>query len=368
MIGLGAAGGNICDEGAKRGFHCAAINFSQKDLDSLAHVKWKLKVNGSEGVGHIRQDAIQLLSEHHEAVLDFIKTHFSDPSHSIIFIPFSTAGGSGSGTAPLIIDLLTNLFPEKIIVALPIMPSYSEASVSQINTLHVFEELKEIDICILPIDNEQVSKTNSGLGKADLFKVSNTTMVDLLAKLVNYTEKQSRNGILDQKDFLNLFNTPGLCSIAEVDVTKLIPNEKIVISEESIADSVHSSLENSIFAPIEYSKIIKAAIIYDGQEEILPYIDQNKIFSRFENEPIDVFEGNYSEKVGSLVTIFTGLSWCTTRLSKIDQLIQSKKSSIEKALGGETQRFKPKSLSMNLTTPKKKTAASISEVLTKYNK
>lgn len=39
FIGLGAAGSNIADEAAKKGYDSIAINYSKSDLDSLTHIK-----------------------------------------------------------------------------------------------------------------------------------------------------------------------------------------------------------------------------------------------------------------------------------------------------------------------------------------
>ncbi|QDX94371.1 hypothetical protein EEL30_20035 [Brevibacillus laterosporus] len=91
VIGCGGAGGNIADEASRVGFATGAINFSQQDLDSLEHVQLKLRIPGSEGVGHNRDEAKRLLSKHYQMCIDWIIEHFSNPSiEAIIFATSSS--------------------------------------------------------------------------------------------------------------------------------------------------------------------------------------------------------------------------------------------------------------------------------------
>lgn len=96
VIGLGGGGSNIADEFAKQGVLAGTINFSQKDIESLEHIKYKHRLNGSEGVGHDRQKAIELFTEQHQNTINFILDNFSDQSNEMIIFPFACGGGSAS--------------------------------------------------------------------------------------------------------------------------------------------------------------------------------------------------------------------------------------------------------------------------------
>lgn len=54
FLGVGQAGGNIANHAAKIGYRSIAINYSQRDLESLDQIEQKLKLVGSEGVGKKR--------------------------------------------------------------------------------------------------------------------------------------------------------------------------------------------------------------------------------------------------------------------------------------------------------------------------
>lgn len=367
VIGLGGAGGNIADVAANNGLLAGAINFSQKDLESLENVKYKLRINGSDGVGHDRSKAIKLFSEQHETAINFINDNFSDQSNEMLVFAFACGGGSGSGIAPILIDLVSNLLPEKVVVALPILPDYSESTVSQLNTIKAFEELSSVDVCVLPLDNQQIKTKYNIEGKGKLYQTSNHSIINMLKKILHYTESYSKNGNFDKKDFLTVFNQKGIGVIGETDVISLQETNDLLINKNGISVAIQESWKNSIFSQIEYYKVIKSAIIVDAKETILEFTDHNEIFSKFDcGLPIDIFEGLYHEQQGYILTILTGLSWCKTRLMKIEELIEQKQDNIQKALS-EEEEYKPKSFDSILQIkPKSKPKKSFKDILNKY--
>jgi cell division GTPase FtsZ len=339
VIGLGGAGGNIANEASKLDIVAGAINFSNKDLDSI-DVKYKLKVMGSEGVGHDRNMAIRLMHEHHPMVVKFIEDNFSDPSIEIIFLPFASSGGSGSGIAPMLADILSCKMPDKVIVPLPIIPEKSEPLISQINSYNSLIELSSLNLCILPIDNNEV-KLHHNAFKNQIFEIANKTSISLLVKLMSYTEKASRNGNFDNRDLISVFSQKGMATIAEVDITSL---PKANVTSKGISESIFDSWEKSIFAPIEYTHVSKCAFIFDGQESLIEHINYKEIFSKFNHGlPIDIFEGYYEENNGKILTVLTGLPWCASRMNSIDSLIENDTSKAETIIKTmESDQFVPK--------------------------
>jgi cell division GTPase FtsZ len=368
IIGLGGAGGNIANEATILGLPTGAINFSQKDLDSLDKVKNKLKILGSEGVGHNRDIAIELIKENYMMVIDFIKENFSNSFIDILAFSFSTGGGSGSGIAPIVIDIISSIMPEKTIIAIPIIPDVSETTISQSNCSSTFEELLRLDVCIFPIDNQEVKSSNMQMGKGKIYESTNTYIIDKLFKLISYTEKHSKNGNFDRKDFVTLLKQKGMAVIAETNIT-CIPESDL--SPEGIAASIQESWEQSIFAKIEYDHVSKAGVIFDGQESIMGLIDHSLIFDKFTNgTPIDLFEGNYHEQNGMIMTILTGLPWCKTRLGIVDNLVEEGSLKVEVSIGAsENQDYKSKS--KDLTTKFRQpnqAKQSVNDILNRYKR
>jgi cell division GTPase FtsZ len=366
IIGIGAAGGNIADEGAKRGIKSIALNYSSKDIESLQNVNDKLVFQGSEGVGKDRSLAIDLMQNNYETAINFVKEHMNTPSVEVIIVCFSGGGGTGSGSSPLLIDILRNELPEKIFVAAPIIPNLSEVIVNQLNTLSVFEELEDMDICILPIDNEKVKQQYSINSKSKLYEKANTEFVDLLIKTLSYTNKSSKNGIVDKKDLLQVFNTPGIGIISETTIGDI---SNITISEDEFTKKIKQSWEQSIFANIEYEQILRSSIIFDGQESLMQYLNFESLFDEFNNMPIDLFEGNYENR-GSckVISVLTGLSWITTRLQMIDKEIERKKEGVELDNSNKNKtknRFKEFNSMIRKTN---NTKTNVSDILSKYKR
>lgn len=323
FLGLGQGGSNVADQAAKCNFYSASINFSQRDLDSLEYVdeNLRLKLVGSEGIGKQRADAVSLMSNNWDLATSFVKENFSHSSIEIIFVPFSTGGGSGSGIAPVLLQLLTESMPEKVFVALPILPDKHESFIAQKNCIEAFEDLSTLDICILPIDNDKAKSTLSNSGKNHLYKKVNEYVISMIEQLVSYTDQHSRYGVLDKKDLKNIFKTSGLCTIAETELIGL--SNKYDISAQGVSNNIKDSWKTSLFADIEYDQILTSAFIFDGQEKLMDLLNMESVYSSFGNKmPISLYEGYYNkESGGKVVTVLSGLSWCNSRLKEIDQMI-----------------------------------------------
>lgn len=370
FLGLGQAGGNLADLAMKRGFYSAAINFSQRDLDSLEEVELKLKLVGSEGIGKQREHAIQLMNNNWDLATNFVKENFSHSSIEIVFIPFATGGGSGGGIAPILLQLLTESMPDKIFVAMPIIPDIKETYTSQHNCLEVFEDLAQLDICTLPIDNEKARATLNNVGKNNLYKTVNENVINLIEKLVSYTDKHSKYGILDKKDLKTIFSVKGVSTISETSIVTL--QESIEISDSAIADKVIQSWSKSCFADIEFNQILSSGFIFDGQESLMEFINMEKIFANFDNKmPISLFESYYNENKGSILTVLSGLAWSNKRLEQIDQIITNTTNTFNNL--SQTEIYKSKaniqSKINNITHAKKQTKINdISSIINKFKR
>jgi cell division GTPase FtsZ len=371
IIGLGGAGGNIAEEAAKAGFLTGAINYSQKDLDTLEHVPHKLKMLGSEGVGHDRAIAFNLFAKHYELVTTFLSEHFSNPSIECIIFASSTSGGSGSGIITAIIDIASSIFPDKVFCAVAILPDLNEVTNMQINCSQTLEDLSQLDIAVFPIDNHQVKLNNPNVGKNVIFETTNQTFVSLLSKIISYTDKHSKNGNFDKRDMLTVLSTKGLAMMAECDIASLNSN----LSSKGIANAVHASWDASIFTPVEYVRVVRAGVIFDAQESLMKHLDQRLIFEKFKDGmPIDLFEGNYHESNGKIFTIMSGLPLCKVRLSQIDELIESSLSKVENARYAEQEVYQSKAkaveVSSILKSPKQedKPKRSVNDIFSKWKR
>lgn len=366
IIGVGAAGGNIADEAITKGIPSIVINYSQKDVDSLEHVEERLVLVGSEGVGKNRNTAINLMKNNWEMATEFVKTHMSTPSIEVILVCFSTAGGSGSGISPILLEILQQEIPDKTFVACPILPDKSEVIINQINCLETLDELSKLDLCVLPLDNEKIKLLYGNVPKNKIYNLINKEFINLLVNLTSYTDKSSKNGVLDRKDLLQIFNTKGIGLITE---TNLVNIASLNLSESQFTSNIQKSWETSIFSPFEYTQVIRAGVVFDGNISLLEYLKYDYLFNSFKNGmPIDLFEGIYSESKGKVMTMLAGISWINSRLSEIEQIINEKKHKVDL---NEERTFQPKTNFRDFTSKVRQKVVnkkSASDILSKYNR
>ncbi|TCJ00970.1 cell division protein FtsZ [Cytobacillus praedii] len=369
-VGIGAAGNNIADEFAKLGYPSIAVNFSKTDLDSLINVKNRLHLIGSEGVGKQRNEAIRLMQNNWESTVDFITQNFSQPSIEIILIAFSTSGGTGSGLSPFVIEILKEKMTDKIIVGCPILPDNYEVIGSQINNQEASEELSELDICVLPIDNQSLLRNlNKKIPKNILYEEINNKFVQLIHQIDSYTNKFSKNGIVDKRDVIQLFSTSGVMSIID---TQIADFTNFKLDSKSFNEKIQRSWKKSnIFAPIQFERVLRAGIIFDGDEKIMEYLHYDKLFDTFSHAPIDLFEGYYHDGDGKVLTILSGLNWYYNRIEEVDTIIEKHKNSLSSV---SEKVYKSKNTSKmhlfdsisNKPTATSNNSRSVTDILSKY--
>lgn len=354
VIGLGQAGSNIAEEASRHGFLTGAINYSQRDLDSV-NVKHKLRLLGSEGVGKKRNEAIGLFQDQWETASSFVRDYFSNSK--IIIFTFSTSGGSGSGISPILLEICQNTMPNTTFVAMPIIPEITESQTSQINCLNTFVELSKLDIAVFPIDNQQTRNSHGLAGKNKIFEITNQSAISYLSKLVSYTTMHSKNGNFDEKDLITVLDTPGIATIAECDIATLSSN----ISPQGVSSKIAQSWESSVFTPVSSKRIERAAIIFDGQDTLMEYVQHNLVFEDYMPE---LFEGNYHKSNGKVTSLLTGLPWSFKRLYDIQESLKIYKNQQESIAATNEALFTPTVAVSNMT--KKVEKKSVLDILNKY--
>jgi tubulin-like protein CetZ len=356
VIGLGQGGSNITNLFAKHDYPTLAINYSQSDLQSCNHIQSKHHLLGSEGVGKDRELANKLMQNNWETTVNVVKEQFNHSSIKLIFVVFSTSGGSGSGIAPLVIELLNSELEDKTIVAVPILPHQSESTISHLNTLECIKELSEVDVCLLPIDNNHSASNN----KLSLYKEVNESFFTTINEIIFQTSLNSLYSNLDQTDLIKLFSTVGWSSITSINLTSLNSHVNLTNLSESILTNT------SIFMKPTVNKIIRLGSVFYGQESLMKMIDLQQVINQFNNQPMDIFEGWYpNETQGHLRLIFTGLSFDMNRLKEIEGKTITDSESLKNVLN-ESHRVNVKT-QVNLNKPNKQKKA-LSSILAKYKK
>lgn len=319
FIGIGQGGTSLADLASSKQFPALSINYSKKDLDSCRHIppKMQLHLYGTEGVGKNRSYAKELFSTNYEKTITFIKQHLEQPSIDIIFVIYSTAGGTGSGIAPMIIDLINMEMTDKAIVACPILPDLEECLTSQLNALDCLHEtLKVKGASYLFIDNQSISSKH--LHKTDKYKQINSKVLNQLIFLLECTSKESLISNLDRKDLKALFSTDGVVNIGDLHLTN--PKE---LTMEWIKEGMIKSLKTSLFSADYGNNLSKIGMVVNGNADLFKKTDLMEFVASFKYKPTDIFEGYYEGKCQRIAMILTGLSPELLRVAQIKEVVES---------------------------------------------
>lgn len=292
FVAIGQCGSNIVQLFENEGYNCLFINTSNDDLETIS-AKHKLFLTGSTGCAKNRQKAFEYAKQHYQTICDVIQNKF--PNQSIINIVFSTSGGTGSGIAPILLDILSSKNPHKSYNAIIVFPSIQESIKCQTNAVECYNQLVKIETLnsLYIIDNSNTESNN------DKFNL-NSKFFTLYNSIVNITIPDSR-GIIDKAELETLLTCKG--------------NSIIVSSEHS--NDINEMLSQSIFTDYEYGCEYIALSIKDD-------IDINTLQHHFGNY-IDLFQG-YND-YGNIILI-TGMQFPSKAINKLVQNINIKKETV----------------------------------------
>ena len=193
FVAIGQAGGNIGKLLESKGFSVLYVNTSQEDLDTLEGVKFTYHITNGEGCNKDRNKAKNLVIEDYDNLANEIDTKLQV---DMLFVIFASGGGTGSGTAPMLIDMLIS--DGKKVGAITVIPAENESIRSQINCYEAFNELVNIQgssACFV-LDNNRGNKLEL-----------NEYLVDKFCKFCDVTTHKSVNGIVDKAELIETLDT-----------------------------------------------------------------------------------------------------------------------------------------------------------------
>lgn len=296
FIALGQAGGNIGKLLEQKGFSVLYLNTSLEDLNTLENVKYKYHITGGEGCNKDRKKAKQLLIEDFDNIMTEIETTLGT---ELIFVIFASGGGTGSGCAPMLIDLL--LDEGKRVGSIVILPSIEESIKAQMNAYECFGELiqiKESASCFI-IDNTKGEKM-----------VLNQQAVEDICSFLSIPERyQSKKGNIDWAEIEESLCTHGMSTIIQ--------------AQGKSSANLIQQLQQNEFAMIEHDQVIKYITAVLASESILP--DLEKIVGN----PLDRFLTYTKEQT---ICCLLGLSYPESRFEQMYQKVEEEKERIAKNL------------------------------------
>ena len=289
IVGIGGAGTNIAFCLEKLAYTTIHINSSAQDESAIKGAKNIRHLKGFNGCAGDRLLAEKALAENMDIVDEIINLE-----QSIIFVIFSSAGGTGSGVGAALIDMLVEE-TDKTICAIVVLPDKSEDFDFHVNSYKCCQELLEIENMgsVMFLDN------NSG-NKQRINSICTTMLNAFLSD-----NSVSELGNVDEQEKRTILGTHGSM------VLSVLGNEKA--SAEKVIEMLTT---NNIFAPLQNDSKCEYIGIINSTKKI----DKKEII-KVVGIPRRTFEGYGSDKT---ITAISGLSFPFDHLNSIKEIAKQK--------------------------------------------
>lgn len=338
VIGIGNCGNQICCLAQKEA-NCEvfAINTSENDLATLPESvrENSYLVGDSEGSGKNRAAAKKFLkSDITKIVASESFVNFMT-SKDVVLIASSTGGGTGSGMAPIMSDIVRKAFKnsdgsEKCIILVGVLPRLNEGYSTQVNTLEYTHELYDVleDPTYMLYDNNNYSKETSYVV---LQKVNQAIVDDIKVIQCQYNVSTPFDSI-DERDMKTILSTPG-----RIAISSLLGVKEKDLDEKSIEQALIENLKKNAHAELQRDGIVqRTGVITNLSDKLNSVFDTHLNEVReFVGEPVEEFlhiSVNSSRDLpNNVCLILTGLSKISDRIDKIrDRIDEINQNQAEK--------------------------------------
>jgi cell division GTPase FtsZ len=186
VIGFGQCGGRVADEFARlnnrahgqRGIEIVtgafAVNTDAADLSGLSSIKKDYKhriliggrITGGHGVGKINEMGSEIAREESDKIVDAIRTtrHFAESDAFLLCA--GAAGGTGSGSLPIITQLVKERYSDKQVYNLIVLPFEHEEQNEEraiYNSATCLKSASTVADAVIVVDNQRYIKKDSSL-------------------------------------------------------------------------------------------------------------------------------------------------------------------------------------------------------------
>lgn len=331
FIGIGQCGGNITSLFQKDNFNTYYINTSLEDLATLKTYDY-YHISKAMGSNHDRQKALEYIKDHYQKIIDIIIDHFKD--QEIVYLVFSTGGGTGSGISPLLLDMLTAHCSDKVFGAVCVLPDLNESVNIQVNSYNCMTQLSHIKKLgsVFVLDNMKNNKESV-----------NREFYNAFRSVINLYKHVSTRGNIDISEIKEVLSVRGVAVIAQ--------------TKSNGYTGLIKTLEDSCFAYQKDKKIVYAAI------SIKDDINIDGIFD-YIGRPYDVFT-NYNDNQS--VACFSGMSFPRDRIQTIKTIVDNQREEVQSAIENARNSSIKNELQWNIRVNEKECdSVSFSDIFKKY--
>ena len=219
VIGVGNGGSQSAISAVERGIPAMVVNTSEKDMnDALIGKSIKGYVIGDgRGSGKDRDNAMALLKSNGKAGLQNLLENpylreIVEPA-DIVFVTFSTGGGTGSGIGPTIANLIHRAYAQKVVIPFGILPKNAESVMAQANTIACVDDITKLGTPYMLADLSFYENESQELA----FDKIGRYMADTMCVIRGDYLRLSTAGLADERDMLTVISEPGYMVVERVD-------------------------------------------------------------------------------------------------------------------------------------------------------
>jgi len=273
VIGIGNAGSQIARAALAKGFNAFIMNTSKKDLaDAVVGTDLQaILIGDGRGSGMSRQVSQAMFTGqgNEEIRAIFTNPYFTENVEpaDIVFVTFSTGGGTGSGVGPVMTDYLRRAYPTKVIIPFAILPKMAESDTAHSNSIACVQEIAAIGAEVDPKTGLSIGKGTLSYMLADLAFYENLPQDESFKKIADYMVncmrvirgdflKMSDAGMVDERDMLTVISEPGYMTInMKTGLTESMLNEK------SLQGYIIDEMKASPAVRVQRDKLIQYSLV-----------------------------------------------------------------------------------------------------------
>lgn len=215
VIGVGNGGSQSAIAAVKKGIPAMVMNTSEKDLDDSligSQIKGFL-IGDGRGSGKDRDNAMALLKADGKAGLKamLMDPHFRatvEPA-DVVFVTFSTGGGTGSGIGPAIANMIHKAYAQKVVIPYGILPKNAESVMAQANTIACVDDMTKNGTPYMLADLSFYESQSQEIA----FQKIGEYMAETMCVIRGDYLKMSTAGMADERDMLTVISEPGYMTI-----------------------------------------------------------------------------------------------------------------------------------------------------------
>jgi len=215
VVGLGQCGSRIADEFARLGRRARkergieiitdafAVNTDTADLSGLSCIKRDYqhriliggRKTGGHGVGKINEAASEIAKEDSDKVIDAVRAAKRFFESDAFLLVASTAGGTGSGTIPVLTHIIKQRYVDKPVYNMLILPFEHEEQTEHrtiYNTATCLKSVSPVADAVFLIDNQRYIKKDFSL-KNNMARINQLIVEPFYDLLCAGEEKKVKN-------------------------------------------------------------------------------------------------------------------------------------------------------------------------------